>query len=113
MNLTNKGLIKGRDYVPGETPFVTVIGGANIDIHGRSNGKLRHKDSNPGTVHTSAGGVARNVAENLARLGVNTRLISAIGTDPHGQMPMRLFRDAGINMRYVHEIASADRKSVV
>ncbi len=107
MNLTNKGLIKGRSYVLSDTPFVTVIGGANIDIHGRSNRKLRHQDSNPGTVHTSAGGVARNVAENLARLGVDTRLISAIGTDPHGQMLMRLSRDAGINMRYVHEIASA------
>jgi len=107
MNLTNKGLIKGRSYVLSDTPFVTVIGGANIDIHGRSNRKLRHQDSNPGTVHTSAGGVARNVAENLARLGVDTRLISAIGTDSHGQMLMRLSRDAGINMRYVHEIASA------
>ena len=107
MNLTNKGLIKGRSYVLSDTPFVTVIGGANIDIHGRSNRTLRHQDSNPGTVHTSAGGVARNVAENLARLGVDTRLISAIGTDPYGQMLMRLSRNAGINMRYVHEIASA------
>ena len=91
----------------GDTPYVTVIGGANIDIHGKSNRKLRHKDSNPGIVHISAGGVARNVAENLARLGVDSRLISAIGNDYHGQMLIRLSRDAGINMQYVHEIASA------
>lgn len=107
MNLTRKGLIKGRGYVVRETPFVVVIGGANIDIHGKSNQSLRPKDSNPGTVHTSAGGVARNVAENLARLGVDCRLISAIGTDHHGQMLMRLSREAGIDMQYVHEIASA------
>ncbi|MCZ6497105.1 MAG: carbohydrate kinase family protein [Gammaproteobacteria bacterium] len=107
MNLTNKGLIKGRDYVPGETPFVTVIGGANIDIHGRSNGKLRHKDSNPGTVHTSAGGVARNIAENLTRLGVDSRLISAVGDDHHGQMLVQLSREAGIDVQNVHEIAGA------
>lgn len=107
MNLTNKGLIKGRGYVVSDTPFVAVIGGANIDIHGKSNRRLRSKDSNPGTVHTSAGGVARNVAENLARLGVDCRLISAIGTDHHGQMLMRLSREAGIDMQYVHEIASS------
>ena len=107
MNLTNKGLIKGRGYVVSDTPFVAVIGGANIDIHGRSNKNLRRRDSNPGTVHTSAGGVARNVAENLVRLGVDCRLISAVGTDRHGQMLMRLSREAGIDMQYVHEIASA------
>jgi len=107
MNLTRKGLIKGRGYVISETPFVAVIGGANIDIHGRSNQRLRRKDSNPGTVQVSAGGVARNVAENLARLGVDCRLISAIGTDHHGQMLMQLSREAGIDMQYVHEIASA------
>jgi len=107
MNLTNKGVIKGRGYVLSDAPFVTVIGGANIDIHGKSNKALRSKDSNPGTVNTSAGGVGRNVAENLARLGVDCRLLSAIGNDHHGQMLMRLCREAGIDMQYVQEIASA------
>jgi len=107
MNLTNKGLIKGRGYVLSDTPFIAAIGGANIDIHGKSNKALRGKDSNPGTVHTSAGGVARNVAENLARLGVDCRLISAIGDDHYGQMLMRLCREAGIDMQYVQEFASA------
>jgi len=107
MNLSNKGLIKGRGYVLSDSPFVVLIGGANIDIHGRSLKALRRHDSNPGTVHTSAGGVARNVAENLARLGVDARLISAVGNDHHGQVLLQLSRDAGINMQNVHEIASA------
>ncbi len=107
MNLGNKGLIKGRGYVLSDSPFVVAIGGANIDIHGKSLQALRRKDSNPGTVHISAGGVARNVAENLARLGLDCRLISAVGGDHHGQMLMQLSRDAGIDMQYVHEIASA------
>jgi len=106
MKLTNKGLIKGRGYVLSHAPFVTVIGGANIDIHGKSTRALRPQDSNPGTVHTSAGGVARNIAENLARLGVDCRLLSAIGNDHHGQVLMRLCREAGIDMKYVQEIAS-------
>ena len=107
MKLTHKGLIKGRGYVLSEAPFVTAIGGANIDIHGRSNAPLLHHDSNPGRVSLSAGGVARNVAENLARLGVDCRLVSAVGSDHHGRMLMRLSREAGINMQNVHEIAGA------
>ena len=106
MNLTRKGAIKGRGYVFSDAPFVTVIGGANIDIHGKSNKAVRREDSNPGTVNTSAGGVARNIAENLARLGVDSRLISAVGSDHHGQMLMRLCRDAGVDMQYVQEIDS-------
>ncbi|MDA0706998.1 MAG: PfkB family carbohydrate kinase [Proteobacteria bacterium] len=111
MNLTGKGLIKGRGYVLSDAPFVTVIGGANIDIHGRSAGKLLNRDSNPGTVLTSAGGVARNIAENLVRLGVDCRLISAIGQDHHGQMLLRFCQDAGINVQYVHEISTAQTSS--
>ena len=111
MNLTRKGVIKGRGYVLSNAPFVAVIGGANIDVHGRSSKALRRKDSNPGTVHTSAGGVARNVAENLARLGVDCRLISAIGNDHHGEMLMQLCRDTGIDMQYVQEIESAPTSS--
>lgn len=90
-----------------EATFVAVIGGANIDIHGKSYRPLRDKDSNPGSVHTSAGGVARNVAENLARLGVDCRLVSAIGNDHHGQMLLRLSREAGIDVQHVQEIDSA------
>jgi len=96
-----------RRHSSGDTPFVTAIGGANIDIHGKSHQELTLNDSNPGSVHLSAGGVARNVAENLARLGVDCRLITAIGDDHNGRMLMRLSRDAGINVEYVHELPSA------
>lgn len=107
MNLTHKGVIKGRGYVLSETAFVAAIGGSNMDVHGRSNEALRSNDSNPGTVHTSAGGVARNIAENLARLGVTCRLISAVGDDHYGQMLLQLGRDAGIDMQHVLQIESA------
>jgi len=93
--------------LPGDAPFVAVIGGANIDIHGKSYQPLHDNDSNPGSVHTSAGGVARNVAENLARLGVDCRLVSAVGNDHHGQVLLRLSREAGVDVRHVQEIASA------
>jgi len=107
MKLTNKGIIKGRGYVVSDTPFVAVIGGANMDIHGIPANSLRRHDSNPGTVHTSPGGVARNIAENLARLGADCRLISAVGNDQHGQLLLQQCRDAGIDLQHVQHIDSA------
>ena len=107
MNLTNKGVIKGRGYVLSNPSFVAVIGGANMDIHGKSDNTLRSNDSNPGTVHTSAGGVARNIAESLARLGVDCRLISAVGNDQQGRMLLQLSREAGIDMQHVQRLESA------
>jgi pseudouridine kinase len=60
---------------------VYVIGGANIDISGKANADLKLKDSNPGKVALSFGGVARNIAENLARLGIPVVFISAFSDD--------------------------------
>jgi len=113
MHLTQKGFIKGRGYVLSDAPFVTVIGGANVDIHGRSNATLVDRDSNPGEVRIAAGGVARNVAENLARLGADCRLIAAVGRDQHGQMLLQQSRDAGINVKHVHTIPSAKTSTYV
>ncbi len=101
MRLTNKGVIKGRAYVVDRSPFVVVIGGANVDVHGRPARRLALQDSNPGAVTTSPGGVGRNVAENLARLGVDVRLISAVGNDHHGRLLMEHGRAAGIDMQHV------------
>ena len=107
MKLTNKGAIKGRGYLVSDGPFVAVIGGANMDIHGNPAASLHLQDSNPGTVRIAAGGVARNIAENLARLGVNCRLISAVGDDRHGRQLIREGRVAGIDMQHVLRISDA------
>ena len=78
-------------------PLVTVIGGANIDVQGKSHQALLDHDSNPGDVHISPGGVGRNVAENLARLGVPCSLVSAVGDDEYGRTLMQSCLDAGID----------------
>ena len=62
-------------------PRCAVVGGANIDIGGFPEGIVAIGDSNPGRVRLSAGGVGRNIACNLARLGVETHLVTALGTD--------------------------------
>jgi len=83
-NLLKKGLIKGKGYIINEAPYLVVLGGANVDIVGFTDVPLVLKDSNQGTLKISMGGVGRNIAENLVRLGLNTKLISVIGDDTNG-----------------------------
>ncbi len=61
--------------------YVAVVGGINMDIQGRSAEPFRAGDSNPGQAFMSPGGVGRNIAENLVRLGVRTELVAVIGDD--------------------------------
>ena len=63
---------------------VLVIGAANLDIKGIPEEPLLAGTSIPGQIRTSLGGVARNIAENLARLDVDTVLLTAVGDDPTG-----------------------------
>lgn len=65
---------------------VAVTGGANIDIGGRANAPLVERDSNPGQVRTTPGGVARNIAENARLMGMEVELISAFGYDANGRL---------------------------
>ena len=68
-----------------DLPRVIVIGAAGVDIKGRARGSLQRDTSNPSTIRFSLGGVARNIAENLARLGIHATLLSAVGIDYFGQ----------------------------
>ncbi|WP_457618165.1 PfkB family carbohydrate kinase [Lutibacter sp.] len=83
-NLIKKGYLKGKGYIINEAPYLVVLGGANVDIVGFTDAPLILKDSNQGTLKISMGGVGRNIAENLVRLGLNTKLISVIGDDANG-----------------------------
>ncbi len=64
-----------------EGPQIIVLGGANIDIQGKSSLPYRPKDSNPGSLRFFPGGVGRNIAENLARLGSRVELVTVLGDD--------------------------------
>ena len=76
---------------------VLVIGAASLDRKGHITGPVVPGASNPGIVRRSLGGVARNVAENLAHLGVSVSLMTAIGDDPAGQEVRREARNVGID----------------
>lgn len=98
-NLTKKGYIEGKGYVLKEGDFISIVGGANMDIIGFPRNKLIPKDSNPGEVKLSLGGVGRNIGENLARLGVETKLISVVGEDVYGNKILEEARNIGLDMK--------------
>jgi pseudouridine kinase len=108
MNLTHKGAILGKGYILAPDRYTVVIGGANMDILGRPFSNLQNGDSNPGYVSCSPGGVGRNIAENLARMGSDTRLISAIGKDTYGQLILQQCRQAGIDSTACLELFDAN-----
>ena len=84
--------------------FVTVVGGANMDIVAQTQGEGLKGDSKPGQIHCSPGGVARNVAENLARLGHATRLISGVGDDAFGRSLRSATDAAGVDVAQIHVV---------
>ena len=86
---------------------VIVIGAAGMDIVGRPSDTLAVGTSNPGRLRASPGGVARNVAENLARLGLEPVLIAAVGDDPQGDQILEQASSAGVNVDSTIRIAGA------
>jgi len=80
---------------------VIVIGAAGIDVKGRPHKPLQMGTSNSGVVRNSVGGVARNIAENLARLEVPTILLSAVGQDHGGDLLIAHTSNAGVDVSHV------------
>jgi pseudouridine kinase len=86
---------------------IIVIGGANLDIKARSLNLNHFGTSNPSRISTSPGGVARNIAHNLARLGAHVGLITIIGNDHQGQAVLAATKVAGVDVSRVRETAAA------
>ncbi|OEF99034.1 hypothetical protein BHF71_02255 [Vulcanibacillus modesticaldus] len=99
--LIKKGILR-RGYILDENlEGIAVVGGANVDIKGIAEGGFKYQSSNPGVVHKTAGGVARNVAENLARLNVLTTLFTVVGNDEEGRWLLDVTGQAGVNIQHV------------
>jgi pseudouridine kinase len=88
-------------YKDGKEPFVLVFGAMAIDAKGKPDCALVPGTSTPGTVRLSIGGVARNIAENLARLGVRAVLFSAVGDDPIGHLLLDATAESGVDVEHV------------
>lgn len=79
-------------------PYAVMVGDANLDIAGIPFGPLHPPTPGPGRIHFKPGGVARNSAECLARLGADCRLLSVFGDDAHGRELIEHTRRAGVDV---------------
>lgn len=97
-NLMKKGLIKGKGYIIADNYYVSMIGACNIDVAGIPFTKLINKDSNPGKVSFSMGGVSRNIAENLRRLDIKVELLTVFAGDVYADLLKKNCMDLGIKI---------------
>jgi pseudouridine kinase len=80
---------------------VLVIGAAGLDMVGRLSGEPEEGTSTPANIRLTFGGVARNVAENLARLSQPCILLSAVGDDLQGRGLKTQLEEAGVDVSHV------------
>ena len=99
-NLMKKGYIAGRGYLLREEKYIVVVGGVNMDIGAVSADRLVARDSNPGRVTTSLGGVGRNIAHNLCLLGEQTAMVTVLGQDAFAQSVQENAADIGLDLRH-------------
>ncbi len=81
-----------------QEPYILVFGASVVDIVGFTNVSYIPLNSNPGCVKMSYGGVCRNIAENMARVGLNTKFISILGNDETGRGMLEHSRKMGYDM---------------
>ncbi len=83
-----------------------VIGAVFVDVKGFSYGTYVPEGTNIGDVQVVPGGVCRNVAENLARLGVDAQFVSMVDDTAMGRYVRDRLSALGIDTRHV---IAADR----
>jgi len=103
-NLMKKGYIAGKGYVLRSGSYAVVVGGVNIDIGGRSLAPLVARDSNPGKVRLSLGGVGRNIAHNMSLLGLDVRFLTAFGDDVYAQRIAASCGELGIDVSHALQV---------
>ena len=78
--------------------YVVTIGGSNVDIISRSKNKILIGESNVSEIDLTAGGVIRNITENLCYLKHNCYLITVFGDDEFGNYLKDNCKNSGINI---------------
>ncbi|MCO6187635.1 carbohydrate kinase [Rhizobium sp. L1K21] len=101
VQLIQKGYLLGRGYLLPDAQRAVCVGGAVLDRKYHAHRPLIEGTSNPVNGSRSFGGVARNVAENLALLGTPTSFVSIVGDDETGRQLLRHLRDRGVDVSQV------------
>lgn len=82
--------------------YVAVIGGVGVDLHVTPVAEgFDARTSTPSHVELTAGGVGRNIAADLAILGVPVRLFGATGDDPLSDYAVKKSQAAGVDIEAV------------
>ena len=81
--------------------YIVGIGAANVDVYAKSNIKIREHYDHPSIIKTTAGGVTRNILENASKLGVKTKLLTAVGDDIYGKLVIDSCVKANIDVKNV------------
>ena len=84
-----------------ESAEIVVLGAICLDVKICPLAPIQPGTSNPAQIRLCEGGCGRNVAENLARLGVRVVLLSVVGTDLLGQRLLDLTAAAGVDVSRV------------
>ncbi len=111
-HLSSKGYLLGRGYITAPEKKVVVVGGANLDIKGYSPNYIKGSSS-PGWIEESSGGVGRNIAEDLALLGQEVVLLTAISSDHFGQKIKEETEEAGVDISHFKTTSAQDYKTGV
>ena len=91
--------------------LISVIGGANVDLSASLNDAFIAADSNPGHIDVGYGGVARNIAHNLALLGTRPQLFTVFGGDLFGGLLLDHCKQQGIDV-HLSERDSSQRSGI-
>ncbi|SIS46103.1 Sugar or nucleoside kinase, ribokinase family [Salimicrobium flavidum] len=89
---------------------IVCVGGANVDKKLYAKNEIAIKTSNPVSSSTSVGGVARNIAENLGRLGEDVVLLTARGDDADW-LEIKKSTEPYVDLSYVFEVTGASTGS--
>ena len=84
---------------------IACIGAAHVDRIARCREAFAWRASNPVTLSASSGGVARNVALNLARMARPAKLVSVLGADREGEALLAELRTHGVDCQHVAQLA--------
>jgi pseudouridine kinase len=88
-------------------PALLALGTAALDIKARLTRAPLPTTDVPGQITLKPGGVARNIAENLARLDVPIVFAGIMGDDPQARLLIDLSRAAGLRVQPVARSAPA------
>lgn len=87
--------------------YIVGIGAANVDIYGKSSIKIREHFDHPSTIQTTAGGVTRNILENVSKLGIKSVLLTVVGDDAHGKVVIDSCNKAHIDTKHILTVKDA------